>query len=211
MRILGSILIVPAVLFLATAASGGTGQRLDRLILQAKGEAQFYDGAGSDLGWFASLTTRNFAERARIDAVRLLAREGANAAAAVDPLIELLANGPNDYDTGDGIIPFRSEVALALGRIGDAKAVDALVARIRLPPEPATLTAGASVAPAGRTPTLRPHIACAESLALFGARAGRAIPALQDAERSIPEESAKRAVRAAVEAIRSDMSKSRNP
>lgn len=59
-------------------------------------------------------------------AARCLAKMGPAAAAAVPALIRALEQGPPDYDTGDGVIPVRSSVIKALGKIGDARAVEPL-------------------------------------------------------------------------------------
>lgn len=45
-------------------------------------------------------------------------------------LIEDLKNGPNDYDTGDGIIPYRSQIGKTLGKIGDVSAITPLIEQL---------------------------------------------------------------------------------
>lgn len=176
---------------LAPLSPAAADDRLDRLVLQAKGEKFFYDRDGGDLGGFASWTTRNFEAWGRVHAVRLLAKEGAADARAIDALIDILRTGPNDFDTGDGIIPLRSEVALALGKIGDPKAIAPLLERLKVPPEPAALTAGASVAPAARLPHLPSFAACAEALLSLGDAAMGTLPDLERAERALPDGEAK--------------------
>lgn len=62
---------------------------------------------------------------------RCLQERGPAARSAVPALVRVLAEGPNDYDTGDGIIAARSEVAAALGAIGDPSAIDPLAGALR--------------------------------------------------------------------------------
>ena len=64
-------------------------------------------------------------------AARCLGHMGPDAAAAVPALIDALRRGPNDYDTGDGVIPARSAIAAALGAIGDPRAIDPLAEALR--------------------------------------------------------------------------------
>ena len=102
---------------------------VDRLIEQLQGKAQYYDGAGGKLGFFASWTTRHYEENTRIYAARLLCKKAtpANQSKIVDALLEALKNGADDRDTGDGIIFNRSEITFALARISDEKAIRPLL------------------------------------------------------------------------------------
>jgi HEAT repeat protein len=67
-------------------------------------------------------------------AARCLAKMGPAAAAAVPALVRALEQGPPDYDTGDGVIPVRSSVIEALGKSGDARAVEPLGRAVSEPP-----------------------------------------------------------------------------
>jgi hypothetical protein len=58
---------------------------------------------------------------------------GAAARSAVPALLKALATGPGDHDTGDGVIPVRSSVIEALGRIGDPRAVDPVAHELASP------------------------------------------------------------------------------
>ncbi len=72
------------------------------------------------------LHRRDDGERCVIDAAKLLPAAGTNENKDVVPiLIEALKTNSN-IDTGDGIIRVRSEIALALGRIGDKRALQPL-------------------------------------------------------------------------------------
>ena len=58
---------------------------------------------------------------------------GKEASSAVPALIEALETGPNNYNTGDGIIPTRNDIMIALGQIGDPRAVKPLIAALHSP------------------------------------------------------------------------------
>ena len=107
-------------------------------------------------------------------AARCLEQIGPPAGAAVPALVSTLRDGPNDFDTGDGTIDARSEVARALAAIGDPAAIPALafVLEHARPYDRATITG----AIASGEPAARPAIIAA--LASFGPRARPAAPAL---------------------------------
>jgi HEAT repeat protein len=65
------------------------------------------------------------------DAAECLAEFGPAARDATTALIEALERGPNDYDTGDGVIPSRSYVAAALGKLEDPRAIEPLGRALR--------------------------------------------------------------------------------
>lgn len=86
------------------------------------------------LGWFndrnlGSAPTRKYTCVA--DAAECLAEFGPAARDATPALIEALERGPNDYDTGDGVIPSRSYVASALGKLEDPRAIEPLGRALR--------------------------------------------------------------------------------
>ncbi|MCL1475467.1 HEAT repeat domain-containing protein [Argonema antarcticum] len=66
-------------------------------------------------------------------AARCLGAMGSEAQEAVPDLIEALSTGPNDYSTGDGPIPTRTHIIMALGKIGDPRAVKPLIAALYSP------------------------------------------------------------------------------
>ncbi|MEW6712580.1 MAG: HEAT repeat domain-containing protein [Candidatus Riflebacteria bacterium] len=105
---------------------------VDQLIEQLQGKKGYYDSTGKELGYFASWTTRHYDEVIKIYAAQLMAKNVTpeTRQKAVDALLEELKNGPDDRDTGDGIIFNRSEIALALGWIGDESAIDPLLYKL---------------------------------------------------------------------------------
>lgn len=105
-------------------------------------------------------------------AAECLGNMGPAAGSAVPDLVKALKDGPNDYDTGDGVIPTRSRIAWALGEIGDPAAVPALIHALKRA-ESVDFGLGAipSRRPAART-------AIARALAEFGPKAREAAPAL---------------------------------
>jgi hypothetical protein len=105
--------------------------------------------------------------RCALGAAHCLESLGASAAPAVPALLRALREGPNDYDTGDGLIATRSAIASALGAIGDPRAIDPLAEALKSA-VPADRGAGAI---ASREPAAR--LAIVEALGRFGRSAGR--------------------------------------
>ncbi|KAF1079923.1 MAG: hypothetical protein GQF41_3821 [Candidatus Rifleibacterium amylolyticum] len=103
-----------------------------RLIEQLHGKAQYYNANGEELGFFASLTTRNYEEYTRIYAAKLLPKmvNAANRSLIVNALLEALQSGADDRDTGDGIVFNRTEIAFALAQINDESAVKPLLQKL---------------------------------------------------------------------------------
>lgn len=106
------------------------------------------------LGW-AIMRRRDY--QCPLAAARCLEKMGPKAVDAVPALIRFLAQGPEDFDTGDGVIPVRSAAASALAATGDPRAIPAL--------------AEALMKDRGRSET-----ALLTGLASFGPRAGQHWP-----------------------------------
>lgn len=62
-----------------------------------------------------------------------LAAMGEQARPAVPALIYALREGPNNFDTGDGVIHTRDRIALALGATGDPRALEPLLEALASP------------------------------------------------------------------------------
>jgi HEAT repeat protein len=121
-----SIAILILLLLVTNAAAKNT--RLRQLIDQVKGGAclcEFKNDTCSRPSFFSTFTRRHDKELCIIDAAKALGGMGDLAKAAIVPLVESLAVY-SDIDTGDGILPVRSEIAMALGKIGDPSALTAL-------------------------------------------------------------------------------------
>ncbi|MFZ5951322.1 MAG: HEAT repeat domain-containing protein [Candidatus Rifleibacteriota bacterium] len=105
---------------------------VDQLIEQLQGKKGYFDSTGKELGSFASWTTRHYDEVIKIYAAKLLTQKitPENRQKVVDALLDALKNGAEDRDTGDGIILNRSEIALALGMIGDESSIDPLLHKL---------------------------------------------------------------------------------
>ena len=76
--------------------------------------------------WQCNISIRNCKKECISLAARCLSDMGSEARSAVPALIDALENYPN-YDTGDGIIYLRSQIAIALGAIGDEIAISPLI------------------------------------------------------------------------------------
>lgn len=115
--------------FFSFALTAKAQDKVDNLIEQLHGKARYYNQNGESLGFFSSWTIRHYEENTRIWAARLLAKmvTAANREKVLQALLEVLKDGADDRDTGDGIIFNRSEIAFALARIGDGRAVKPLL------------------------------------------------------------------------------------
>ena len=102
------------------------------LIAQAQGEEVYWTESGKrpTLLDRINFNTRNFAKRCPTYALRKLGAMGKDAVAAEQPLIELL-NTTSDYDTGDGVISYRTDVVLALAMMESAKAVPEIIRMLK--------------------------------------------------------------------------------
>jgi len=165
---------VGLVLALAGLACGPPAVEVDALIAQLENRACRYSddpSAPCSRLSFGSGWLRRFDPTSRyrcvVGAARCLEQRGPAAAAAVPALLRVLREGPNDYDTGDGVIPARTTVASALGAIGDPRAIDPLAEALRNA-VPADRGPGALVS---REPAA--VAAIVEALGRFGPAAGR--------------------------------------
>lgn len=120
-----------ALFIFAPFTSVSAEEYVDKLIKQLKGEAVYYDIYGKESGYFDEWTVRHFKENRIVAAAVLLGKMGPGARKAVPALIEFIENGPDNFDTGDGVIPLRSSAVDALAKIGDKRAVKPLVKKLR--------------------------------------------------------------------------------
>lgn len=159
--------------------AGSQDNRLNELIDQLNGKSCKYELQGYtcvNRKLFASFLRRNDKERCVIDAANLLGMMGEQAQGAVPALIEAL-NKYRNIDSGDGIIPVRSKIALALGMIGDLSAIKPLIA-VLVSDDPVKLSASASVPAGYKLIQGTSYGAAAEALGMFGPQAKEALPVL---------------------------------
>jgi HEAT repeat protein len=158
------------------------GDRVERLVAQLEGkccsfhtepvegqlddQCKAHDRSTWGMRWLAGRPT------CAKWAAQCLGQMGGEAAASVPALVEALDHGPNNFDTGDGIVPARDAVMLALGRIGDPRAVGPLLQALRNP-RPVDVGPGAvgyaSSEPVGEAAAL-------EALGMLGSHAALALP-----------------------------------
>lgn len=173
-------------LSLTACQSGGCAaqEKVERLIAQLQGRCcEFATEPTSDRpdsscklrepGLLAALTVRHADReciRAAADCLGAMGR--AVAPAAVPALIAAVENGPNNFDTGDGVIAVRDAVVEALGRTGDARALPTLIEALEHP-RPVESGPGA----VGYTSTEpRGEVAALHALAALGRVAAPAVP-----------------------------------
>lgn len=155
--------------------------RLNELVNQLNGKVCKFEIQGSacvNRPLFASFLRRSDKEQCIIDAAKALGMMEAQANAAVPALIEAL-NKFRNVDSGDGIIPVRSEIALALGRIGNPSAIKALITVLGSD-DSATLSESASVYAGYKLAKGTSYGAVAEALGMFGSQAKEALPELNN-------------------------------
>ena len=175
--------------------------RLNELVDQLKGGSCKFEMQGNacvQRPFFASFLRRSDKEQCIIDSANALGVMGPQAKEAVPALIEAL-NTYRNVDSGDGIIPVRSQIALSLGRIGEPSAIKPLIAVLGSEDE-VSLSSSASV-PAGYNLVKgASHGAVAEALGMFGAQAKEALPVLNELlAKGVPE---RRRMEIAVEQIK---------
>ena len=103
---------------------------LDKLIQQAKGEANYWTPSGEPVNDWSSGNYRQYDLNCKIFALKKIGEMGSAASAVVPDLIAELESGAGDYDTRDGVVPCRSRVAQTLGQIGDERAITPLLNRL---------------------------------------------------------------------------------
>lgn len=173
-------------LALTACQSGGCAVqgKVERLIAQLQGRCcEFTTEPTSDRpdnscklrepGLLAAFTVRHADRECIRAAAGCLGEMGRAAApASVPALIAALENGPNNYDTGDGIIAVRDAVVEALGQTGDARALPAIIRALENP-KPVESGPGA----AGYTSQEPPgEVAALNALAALGRAAAPAVP-----------------------------------
>ena len=133
-------LVVAAVSIAAADWQGGAAvaaetPSIDALIAQVENRSctyssdpsEIYERSSRGASWLGALLFRSWNKyRCVLGAARCLAKLGPAGTPAVPALVRALRDGPNDYDTGDGVIATRSAIASALGAIGDPRAIDPL-------------------------------------------------------------------------------------
>lgn len=160
-------------------AQPADGVRLDLLIRQLEGDGCRYTArptaAAPDQtckplpgGFFERLFT---SRRECIQSAALcLLSMGRAAAPAVPALIEAIRTGPNNYDTGDGVVMVRDSIVEALGATGDPRALPVLLDVLA---RPRLMDTGLGALPPRE---LFGQLAAVRALGLMGAAAAPAVP-----------------------------------
>jgi hypothetical protein len=158
---------------------------LEQLRSQLRGACCQFSTAGgacqASIGW-----VRNESRECVRWAAECLGQLGPAAAAAVPDLIQAARTGPNNYDTGDGVIAVRDSIVIALGQTGGQQALPVLLEALAnpRPVEAGPGAAGfASAEPVGEEaaltalrhlgPTARPALPAIRKLLARPQRTGR--------------------------------------
>ena len=154
---------------------GTKAKTVPNMIKQFEGKAYYWNQYGEKPAVTERWLDRYIEVTSKITAARMLGEMGPKAVDAVPALIEELQNGPNDIETGDGGFPYRSEIALALGKIGDKRAIRPLIEKLKIK-EKATFSSGYSGGTLRNEPLGIGHPAIVEALGMFGKDASEAVP-----------------------------------
>jgi HEAT repeat protein len=107
-------------------------------------------------------------------AAECLSRMGTEGKEAIPALIQALETGPSNYNTGDGVTPTRTDIIIALGTIGDERAVKPLLKALRSPRR----TERSLFAPYSTRPLEPGYDGSIRALGLLGPVAKEAVPEL---------------------------------
>ena len=196
--------ILLGLLLFGACGRGGCpgGDRVERLRSQFNGGCCEFSTAGgacrANEGW-----VRNEGRECVRWAAECLGQLGPAAASAVPDLVQAVGTGPNNYDTGDGVIPVRDSIVIALGQAGGEQALPVLLEALANP-RPVEAGPGAvgfaSAEPVGEEAALT-------ALRHLGGAAKPALPAirklLERPQRTAMDERVVRAAQAAIRAIES--------
>lgn len=116
------IISILLIVFLRPTNVEPTVESLTSQLNQGKCRFENDNGMPVSRGFFSGMGRRNDVHYCVIDAAKLLVSLHKEDKEVVHILINALKNYRN-VDSGDGIIPVRSEIALALGKLGDKQAL----------------------------------------------------------------------------------------
>lgn len=148
---------------------------LTKLIKQFNGDGYYYDKLGNKRPRLYQMGFPYDIEYKTGAAIQL-GNMGKKAQLAVPLLLKELENGPNDFETGHGLIRYRSEIALALAEIGDPRAIPILIEKLKAHERVAQI--GPTIL-ASSLATGVDHEAEIEALGMFGPQAKAAIPVIE--------------------------------
>jgi len=151
-----------------------TEKSVANLIDQFRGDAFYWNPNGEDVSYFDSWKFRHYEISCKILAAEMIGELGKDGRTAVPDLIEELVHGFNDIDTGDGILTYRSTIAIALGKIGDERAIEPLIEKLKIN----EVANRASSALGGKPVGGIGQEAVIEALLMFGPKAQPALPHL---------------------------------
>lgn len=121
------------ILFIGSGLMGDWGvfkttppETVATLMEQVRGDELHWSRYGKPATNWEKNTHRHYEKSCQTYAIRRLGELGPAAGDAVPELIELF-NNQDDFDSGDGVYKFRSQIANSLGAIGQPEAIDPLI------------------------------------------------------------------------------------
>ena len=114
----------------SVAPSAPVEMTVSHLLEQVRGDALYWDGEGKPFGYWDITHLQQVQQGSKRFAIQELGRRGSTSKEAVPELIRLFLIH-EDWDSGDGIISDRSNIARTLGAIGDPAAIDPMINLIR--------------------------------------------------------------------------------
>ena len=112
------------------ARSGPEEMTVSHLMEQVRGDAIHWNTKGETSGYWDSYHHRNYKRACKTFAIQELGRRGSDSVEAVPELIRLFEEH-DDWNSGDGIMAYRSDIARTLGAIDDPAAIVPMINLIR--------------------------------------------------------------------------------
>jgi len=172
--------VLPSVL------PGTTPVNVENLIRQFEGKAYYWNHLREEPGLVERLLQRLEGPTAQFTAAEMLGDMGPAAVESVPVLLDEFVHGSNDIDTGDGVLPIRSSVAIALGKIGDKQAIEPLMEKLKVQ-EKSAFGPGYSGGTVSSQPLGVGHHAIVKALGMFGSDAKPALPLIRSLQETADE------------------------
>ncbi len=122
--------LLAATLFGLSALTGSKEMTVSHLLEQARGDKIHWNTEGKPPEFWDSFNHRHYNRYCKKFAIQELGRRGSDSQEAVPELIRLFIQH-DDWDSGDGVVDYRSDIARTLGAIDDPAAIAHMINLIR--------------------------------------------------------------------------------